>query len=53
MKAIILFPLIFSMTDQKGMNVEIRQVNDSTRMEIWHRNDSILFQRIFKYKQLK
>jgi len=47
MKAILILPLIFSMVDQNGMNVEIRKVNDSTRVEVWHRNDTIFKQRNF------
>lgn len=50
MKSLLLLPLLFSMTDQRGMNVEIRQLTDSTRLEVWHRNDTIFKQRIFTYK---
>jgi hypothetical protein len=49
MKHLILLPLIFSMIDRQGTKIEIMQVNDSTRIEVWHRNDTIFKQRIFKY----
>jgi len=47
---LLLLPLLFSMTDQRGMNVEIRKLSDSTRIEVWHRNDTIFKQRTFIYK---
>lgn len=53
MKSLILLPLIFSMTDQRGMNIEIRKLNDSTRVEVWYRNDTVFVQRNFKYKPIK
>lgn len=40
----------FSMIDRAGTNINIYQINDSTKLEVWHKADSLMLYRKIKIK---
>lgn len=36
------------MIDQSGKNINVYQVNDSIKLEVWHKGDSLL-----RYREIK
>lgn len=40
----------FSIVDQSGKTIAMYDVNDSTRVEVWSKGDSVLVYRKFKTK---